>query len=127
MKPYISIYCWRGRAWVAETILSICFDSKTRNRAEHIRGLEEKVKSQAREIRSMQVSAEANNIRAKALNILVACDGPCNAHYMDDPSSVTQEVVDSVNRNAERLNHWWNRGGQAGADSYRDKFRTKLS
>ena len=122
MKPYTSIYYWRGRAWIAETILSICFDSKTRNRAEHIRGLEEKVKRQAEEIRNMQLSAELQNVRAKALNILVACDGPCNAHYMEDPSLVTQEVVDSVNRNAERLNHWWNRDGTAGADTYRKKF-----
>ncbi len=125
MKPYTSIYYWRGRAWIAETILSICFDSKTRNRAEHIRGLEQKIKYQAGEIRNMQLSAEANNTRAKAMNILVACDGPCNAHYMDDPSLVTQEVVDSVNRNAERFNHWWNRGAEAGAEAYRDKFRVK--
>ena len=44
---------------------------------------------------------------------------------MNDPSLVTQEVVNSVNRTAERLNNWWSRGGQAGADAYRDKFRTK--
>lgn len=127
MKRFRGIYYWRGKAWIAEAILNICFDSKTRNRAEHIRGLEEKVKRQAEEIRSMQISAESNNIRAKALNILVACNGPCNAHYMEDPSLVTQEVVDSVNRNAERFNSWWNRGAEAGADAYRDKFRNKSS
>ncbi len=120
--PWATMYYWKIRARILGIILSICFRSKTRNRAEHIRGLEQKIKYQAREIRNMQLSAESKNIRAKALNILVACDGPCNAHYMDDPSLVTQEVVDSVNRNAERLNHWWNRGGTAGADAYRNKF-----
>lgn len=116
-------YYWRGRAWILKAVLNICFDSQTRNRAEHIRGLEQKVKRQAGEIRSMQESAEANNIRAKALNILTACDGPCNAHYMENPSLVTQEVVDSVKRNAERLTHWWSRGGMAGAEAYKAKFR----
>lgn len=122
MRPFTSIYYWRGRAWIAEAILNICFDSKTRNRAEHIRGLEEKVKRQAEEIRSMQESAEANNIRAKALNILVACSGPCASSYMDDPSQVTQEVVNSVKRNADRLVSWWSMGGQKAADEYKKRI-----
>jgi len=70
----------------------------------------------------MQLSAEYHNTRAKALNILVACDGPCNAAYMDDPSLVTEDVVRTAERNAERLRHWWDRGGQAASEAYRAKW-----
>lgn len=122
MIRFRGIYYWRGKAWILEAVLNICFNSKARNRAEHIRGLEEKVKRQATEIRNMQLSAESQNIRAKALNILVACSGPCASSYMDDPSQVTQEVVNSVKRNADRLVSWWSMGGQKAADKYHKEF-----
>ncbi len=121
MSIYLEAYYLRGRVWILETVLRICFDSKTRNRAEHIRGLEQKNKSLKREIRNMQESAEANNIRAKALNILVACDGPCCSSYMDDPESITQETVNSVERNYQRFMRWWRRGACQQAKRYREK------
>lgn len=110
---------WRARAGMAESVVAICFRRRTRNRAEHIRGLEAKIQGQAEQIRQMQLSAEYHNMERKALNILVACDGPCNSPYMDDPSVVTEAVVKMVERNAARLRRWWDRGGQAACEAYR--------
>jgi len=113
---------WRNRAFYAETILKICFRHKTKNRAEHIRGLEEKVRMQADQIRCMQDTLEHRNIERKALNILVGCDGPCNRPYMEDPSSVTPEVIRMVNWHYSRFTNWCNRGGFEAYQKYLDKY-----
>lgn len=121
--PYSSKTCqlmhWQLRAFISEAILRICFRKKSIRRAEHIYHLEQKVKRQGEELRSMQLYLEQKNREHKALNILVACDGPCNKPYMDDPSSVNEEVVRLVMQNAGRLQRWWNRGGQKAAELIR--------
>lgn len=126
ISPRLRLIYWRANAELAWSLLGIC---RNRNRAEHIHGLEEKIKTQAEEITRMRLSAEDRNIERKALNILVACDGNCNGAYMADPASVTEEVVWLAERNAERLRHWWKRGGQAAANNYRaecaERNRTK--
>ncbi len=103
-------------------------DAKARSEAlrTHILILEEKLRRQAGEIRNMQLDAERRNVERKALNILVACDGPCNRAYMDDPSKVTYEVVRSVHINANRLISWWNRGGVKARDAYRKRWSLPL-
>lgn len=122
VSPRLRLIYWRSSGWLAWSLLAICFRRRTRNRAEHIRGLEEKVARQALEISNMQRSAKSRNAERMALNLLVACDGQCNRAYMADPSQVTDEVVRLAERNATRLRHWWNRGGQAAAEAYRGKF-----
>ena len=117
---------WRTRARFAETIMRICFRRRTRNRAEHIYCLERKVAAQAENIRSMQRQFEHKNLKMKALNILVACDGHCNRFYMDNPGDVTEDVVKLCEQNALRLRHWWDRGGQVAADRYRAKYENKI-
>ena len=118
ISPRIRSLYWRARANYAELILKICFTNRTRNRSEHIRGLEEKVKNQKEEITNMREILEYRNKERKALNILVACDGPCNRAYMENPSDVDQKTVDIIKRNYERFIHWWDRGGQKAADEY---------
>ena len=122
MTQLVKIEYWRCRALICEGILKICFRKKNRRRAEHIWHLEQKVEKQSREIRLIQLHLEQKNREHKALNILVACDGPCNRAYMDDPSSVDEEVVQLAERNAKRLRHWWNRGGQKAAEEYKKKW-----
>ena len=70
----------------------------------------------------MQEQLRRKNKKMKALNILVACDGPCNQSYMDNPYDVDEEVIEIAERNLERLKHWWSRGGQQAADLYRKKW-----
>jgi len=114
---------WKSRARYAETILKICFRNKTKNRAEHIRGLELKIENQAQQIKDMQDTLELRNIERKALNILVGCDGPCNRPYMEDPSSVTSEVIRMVDWHYKRFMNWCNRGGFDAYQKYRDEYK----
>ncbi len=93
---------------------------------EHIRRLEAKCAAQASEITNMRLQAEHRNRERRALNILVACDGPCNRAYMDDPTQVDEEVVRITVHNALRLLHWWRRGGQPAADAYLKLVRDNL-
>lgn len=117
---------WAARACFAETILKICFTEKKKNRAEHIRGLETKIKNQAEQITGMQDQLVYNDQKMKALNILVACDGPCNRSYMNDPYSVDANTVKIIKRNYERFMHWWDRGGQQAADLYLNRYKKDI-
>jgi hypothetical protein len=114
---------WQNRAWYAEIILKICFRNKTKNRAEHIRGLEQKIANQAHQIQCMQDTLELRNVERKALNILVGCDGPCNKPYMDDPSSVTPEVIRMVDWHYKRFMNWCNRGGFEAHQKYIEEYK----
>ena len=69
----------------------------------------------------MRESLEYKNKLLRACNILVACDGPCNKSYMDNPYDIDEDVVKLAEGNALRLRHWWNRGGQQAADLYKHK------
>lgn len=109
---------WSMRARFAEMILRICFNPKLVRRANHIYYLEEKCRNQAEQITDMQEQLTRKNKKMKALNILVACDGPCNRAYMDNPWDVDEEVIKIAERNLTRLKHWWSRGGQQAADLY---------
>jgi len=122
-NPALRGLYWRLRSMAVEAVLRICFRRKSRNRAEHIRGLETKCARQAEEITEMRLQAEFRNSERRALNILVACDGPCNRAYMDDPSSVDEDVVRIAVYSTLRLLHWWRRGGQGGADAYLKRVR----
>ncbi len=114
----IRMVYWRTRAEIAESCLRILFKIKQRNLAEHINDLEQKCKRQAWEITNMREVAEERNKERKALNILVACDGNCNAPYMEDPSQIDEQVIRLVVGNALRLVHWWDRGGMKTRDAY---------
>lgn len=123
-----SVRCvyWRMRAHAAEAVLRIAFRRRTRNRAEHIRGLEAKVAHLSETVTTMREQAERKNVEMKALNMLVACDGPCNSPWMDDPKAVTENVVFHAQRQARRLYNWWRRGGQGAHERYLARIREKL-
>lgn len=125
ISPRLRMLYWQARARWAETILKVCFKDRKKKRAEHFALLEDKVKAQAFQIKQMQDRLQYRNKQMKALNILVACNGPCNAPYMDDPSQVDQGVVDIVNYTAKRLNDWWNRGGMKAREEYLNKYKRK--
>jgi len=124
---YWKVVYWKSRAHAAELEFRIYAIQKNRKkRTEYLLHLEEKLSKQANEIREMQLILEHRNKERKALNILVACDGPCNRAYMDDPSSVDEKTVKLVVRNAERLIHWWNRGGQKGHEEYMLRWKETM-
>jgi len=117
-SPRIRSIYWSIRARFAESILRILYNPKLCRHAEHFHYLEEKCRNQADQISDMQEQLKRKNKKMKALNILVACDGPCNRSYMDNPYDVDEEVIRIAERNLERLKHWWSRGGQQAADLY---------
>jgi len=110
---------WYSRCLCAESVLRICFSYKILRRAQHILHLEEKIKNQAEEITRMREIFEYKNKLLKACNILIACDGPCNKAYMENPYDLDEEIVKLAERNSARLRHWWNRGGQQAFESYK--------
>lgn len=120
-SPRIRAIYWSIRARFAESILRILYNPKLCRHAEHFHYLEEKCRNQAQEITNMKQHLEYKNKLNKALNILVACDGPCNRAYMDNPYDVDEEVIRIAERNLERLKHWWSRGGQQAADLYYER------
>ena len=121
-SPRLQLFYWWASARLAWSLLRICFRPRSQNRAEHIHNLEEKLARQAKEIDDMRRQAECKNIEMKAMNLLVACDGPCNRDLMDDPSQVTLEVVENCEYVTKRLRHWWDRGGVAAKEAYRNKL-----
>lgn len=118
-------YYWRARATLAEAVLAVCIGRHDRNLAERIVRLERKLERQRNALASLNAALAERNIERKAMNILVACDGPCNAPYMDDPSQVTEEVVKLAEWNASRLRHWWDRGGMQARAEYLAKYGPK--
>lgn len=89
------------------TLKSYLSTDKNINRAMHVALLEESNRKLRREIRQMQLEAEAKNNKMEALGYIVYCTG-CDAGGPTNFKDLTEDKVKSVENIAARLRAWWN-------------------